>query len=133
MRISQEADYAIRVVTYLTQTKQDIVRAKVIAAHAAITLPFLLKLLRKLIKSGIVQSFRGANGGYALAKPPEQMSLKEVIEAIDGPICLNPCLADPAGCSRHYTPQCKAHQALSGVNRKLAAELERINFRSILD
>lgn len=133
MRISQEADYAIRVVTYLSQAKlTEVVGAKIIADHESITLPFLLKLLRKLTKAGIIQSFRGTKGGYALTKPPEKISLKEVIEAIDGPVCLNPCLADPQGCNRLFTPHCKAHQALRNVNRVLADELERINFRSIL-
>ncbi|BBB90173.1 MAG TPA: Rrf2 family transcriptional regulator [Methylomusa anaerophila] len=133
MRISQEADYAIRVVLYLSQLEYgEIVGAKTIADNEAISLRFLLKLLPKLIKSGIIQSFRGIKGGYALAKPPEQINLKAVIEAIDGPICMNRCLYDPEYCNKHYTAHCKAHQVLSKVNEVLVAELERINFLSIL-
>lgn len=133
MRISQEADYAIRVVLYLSELGYgEIAGAKSIADHEAISLRFLLKLLRKLIKSGIIRSLRGIKGGYVLAKPPEKINLKEVIEAIDGPICLNRCLDDPEFCNKHYTPHCKAHKVLNSVNQKLVAELERTDFLSIL-
>lgn len=133
MRISQEADYAIRVVVHLSQVNQyEIVAAKTIADQEAISLPFLLKLLRKLIQAGIVKSFRGIKGGYSLAKAPEAISLRDVIEAIDGPICLNACLADADNCNKRYTPHCKAHQTLRKVNHMLVKELERIDFRSIL-
>ncbi|WP_425059357.1 Putative HTH-type transcriptional regulator [Sporomusa carbonis] len=133
MRISQEADYAIRVVLYLSQLGYgEIVGAKTIADNEAISLRFLLKLLPKLIKSGIIQSFRGIKGGYALAKPPEKINLKEVIEAIDGPIYMNRCLYEPEYCNKHYTPYCKAHQVLNNINRVLVAELERANFLSIV-
>ncbi len=133
MRISQETDYAIRVVLYLSQLGYgEIVGAKTIAEHEAISLRFLLKLLRKLIKTGIIHSHRGIKGGYSLAKPPEKINLKEVIEAIDGPIYINRCLYEPEYCNKQYTAHCKAHQALSNVNKLLAAELERLNFQSIL-
>ncbi len=133
MKISQEADYAIRVVLYLSQLGYgQIAAAKTIAEQEAISLRFLLKLLRKLIKADLIQSYRGINGGYALAKPPEKINLKEVIEAIDGPLGLNRCLFEPEFCNKHYAARCKAHKVLYNVNQKLVAELEGVNFLSIL-
>jgi Rrf2 family protein len=134
MRLSQEADYAIRVVLFLSQLNYgEVVGARTIADHEAISLRFLLKLLQKLIKAGILQSFRGIKGGYALAKLPEDINLKEVIEAIGGPIYLNRCLYDPEYCNLHRAEHCKAHRALYDVNRLLTGKLESINFKNILE
>ena len=134
MRISQETDYAIRIVLYLSEKESGhIAGAKTIAAQESVSLRFLLKILRKLIQAGIVQSYRGMNGGYSLAKLPQNINLKEVIEAIDGPICINRCLYDAEYCNKHYASQCKAHKVLASVNRRLAAEFDNISFRSIVE
>lgn len=133
MRISQEADYAIRVVLYLSKVGCGIVvGAKIISEHEVISLRFLLKLLGKLAKCGIVQSFRGVNGGYALAKLPENINLREVIEAIDGPIYMNRCLYDPAYCTKRMGSSCEVHQILGQINQALVGQLEQMNFLKII-
>jgi Rrf2 family protein len=134
VRISQEADYAIRVVLYLSHLGYgEVVGAQTIAEHEAISLRFLLKLFRKLVKAGIIQSFRGVNGGYALARIPAQINLKEVIEAIDGPICMNRCIYDPAHCNKNSAARCEAHRALCAVNDVLVEKLASINFLNIME
>lgn len=134
MRISQEADYAIRIVLYLSeQVPGHIAGAKTIAEQESVSLRFLLKILRKLVQAGLVQSFRGTNGGYSLARLPEETNLKEVIEAIDGPICINRCLYDAEYCNRRYASHCRVHRVLASVNRKLTEELESITLRNIAE
>lgn len=134
MRISQEADYAIRVVLYLSKAGYGtVVGAKKISEQEVISLRFLLKLLGKLAKCGIVQSFRGVNGGYALAKLPEDISLREVIEAVDGPIYMNRCLYDPALCTKRMGSSCEVHQVLGQINQALVRQLEQMNFGKIIN
>ena len=83
MRITQEADYALRIVALLA-SHDSLVDANTIADEAGITQRFALKILRKLAIGDVVVSQKGANGGYRLAKSPKEITLKEIIELIDG-------------------------------------------------
>ncbi|WP_123053232.1 Rrf2 family transcriptional regulator [Clostridium sp. JN-1] len=132
MRITQEADYALRVVLYLSKVGYgNKVDAATISDSQRIPLRFLLKLLRKLVASGIIISYRGKNGGYSLNKFPEEISIKNVVESIDGPICLNRCILDPNYCTAKRAGKCEVHMVLEKVNRNLTSELEKINFEDL--
>ncbi|MBK1813377.1 Rrf2 family transcriptional regulator [Clostridium sp. YIM B02505] len=132
MKITQEADYGLRVVLYLSKLGEDAkVKASVIAEHEGLPLRFLLKLLGKLIGSGIIKSYRGTNGGYSLNKLPEEITLKDVIEAIDGPIYVNRCLIDPTYCNAQKGNRCEIHKALGGIQTSLIMQLSKINFKAL--
>lgn len=134
MKITQESDYGFRVVLYLSNLGYGKkIEAKNIAKDQNVPLRFLLKLLRKLTQSGIVKSYRGVNGGYALNRTPENITLKNIIEAIDGPIYLNRCLYDPEHCNANRKGHCGIHNALSRVQNTLIKELESINFKDIME
>jgi len=134
MKITQEADYGIRVVVYLCKLGYgEKVESKVISQEEGIPLRFLLKLLRKLIKVDILRSYRGVKGGYAINKLPEQINLKDVIEAIDGPICVNRCVIEPKFCNMKRSGICIVHRAMTKVQKNLNAELESINFKQLVD
>lgn len=132
MKITQEADYGLRVILYLSKLEYGVrVDAATIAEDENIPLRFLLKLLRKLIAPEILKSYRGVNGGYSLNKPPEEITLKDVIEAIDGLICVNRCISDSAYCTAKKGNKCEIHKALSGVQESLTLQLSKINFRDL--
>lgn len=134
MRITQEGDYALRVVTYLYRCgigKR--VEAKVIAEHENVPQRFLLKLLRKLTMAGVTASYKGYGGGYAVEKQPEEITLRNVIEAIEGPIYVNRCFEDGGLCNAGRAKSCIMHKALSSVQHNLLAELESINFSKVLE
>lgn len=132
MRITQEADYSLRVVLHLSKIGYDErVDAATIAAEEHLPLRFLLKLLRKLMASGIVKSYRGVKGGYSLNKLPKDITLKDVVEAIDGPICVNRCIADPAYCNANRVGKCQIHNALAAVQMSLVKNLEKVNFEDL--
>ena len=84
MVMTLEADYAVRIVEYLTKhpERRD---AKTISVETQIPLRFSLKILRELVAEGLVCSFKGAKGGYTLAKSPEEITLRQVIELVEGP------------------------------------------------
>ncbi|MBU3093483.1 Rrf2 family transcriptional regulator [Clostridium sp. CM028] len=134
MKITQEADYALRVVIYLCKLGYgEKIEAKVISEKEGIPLRFLLKLLGKLIQANILKSYRGVKGGYAINKLPEQITLKGVIEAIDGPICVNRCVIEPSFCNLNRSGECIVHRAMTKVQKNLNAELESINFKQLVE
>jgi len=98
MQITRQADYAVRAVHYLAQlgTEQRAATSQ-IAQEQRIPPSFLAKIVSQLSVAGLLQTSRGARGGVSLARPADQISLLEVVEAIDGPILLNECVADHGG------------------------------------
>ncbi len=133
MKLTQEDDYALRVVLFLYRYGQDRrIEAKMIAEHENVPLRFLLKLLRKLAVAGVVKSYMGYGGGYAVEKPPERVNLLEVIEAIEGPLAVTKCLEDVSGCNLGRAGSCEIHRALGGVQQRLAEDLRTITFQNLL-
>lgn len=134
MRITQEDDYALRVVQYLYKSSNgERVEAKVISEHENIPLRFLLKLLRKLAGAGIIKSYRGSGGGYAVAKPPAEVNILQVIEAIEGPIYVNKCLCDDDMCNLRRAATCDIHRVLGEFQAKMVKDLENLNFEQIVN
>lgn len=100
MQVSRRVDYALRATIYLA--RQESGRAASVAEISsleAIPKKFLEKIIQDLIHAGLVRSRRGAHGGYLLARTPGEISFKEVMEAVEGPIALNVCVGDPHVCS----------------------------------
>ncbi len=132
MNITREADYALRVISLLSQVKKDtIISASKISDSEKIPSQFLLKILRKLRKASLVKSYMGVNGGYKLNKPSAEISLKDVIESIDGPIYINRCLYKPEDCNRDFSSECSLHYHLGLVEDKLLKNLDEIKFDTI--
>jgi len=132
MRLNQATDYAFRAVLYLSRLPRgQVVEARLIAGEENIPMRFLLKIFRLLTRAGIVESFRGVNGGYALARPPADITMLDVIEAIEGPIKINRCLISPEECSKKFSRKCPVHQALFMVQQALAREFSRHNFDAL--
>ena len=87
MKLSRTVYYAVRATLYLAQYKSSVpIPCRKLATEGEMPERFLLQILRVLVTHGILKSTRGVDGGYTLTKPAEQISLLEVIEAIDGPL-----------------------------------------------
>jgi Rrf2 family protein len=86
MRTTAKADYAVRAAIELASAGEGPVKAEQIAEAQGIPLNFLENILAELRRAGIVQSRRGAAGGYALAQPPDQVSVADIIRAVEGPL-----------------------------------------------
>lgn len=134
MKITRETDYAIRALTFLAQHPQKPMDAKAIASMQQIPESFAFKVLRKLIKSNLVVSVRGANGGYKLNKLPKEITLLDIITAIEGEIALNGCLEKGAECPlKQINGYCRAHMELGRVQQVLRQELQRKSLEEILE
>jgi Rrf2 family protein len=86
LRTTAKADYAVRAAVELAAAGDGPVKAEQIADAQGIPLNFLENILAELRRAGIVQSRRGASGGYLLAVPPEEVSLADIIRAVEGPL-----------------------------------------------
>lgn len=132
MNITKEADYAMRVIFHLSLADEDeIISASTISEQQKIPSQFLLKILRKLRKADLIKSFMGVNGGYQLNKAPEEITLRDVIESIDGPIYLNRCLYNPKECNKNATKFCPVHHHLGVIESNLLRELDSVTFEII--
>ena len=132
MRITHEADYAIRV-TYCLGLAGGKQCAKDISEMTGVTLRFALKILRKLTQSGITKSYKGVAGGYELNRDPAEISLGEIIECIDGPFAINHCLSNEFQCTRvGNRNECDFHLVFSEINKSLRNELFAIRMDRFL-
>ena len=95
MRISRSTGYAMLALAHIAENKgQKIILSQDIAKKYDIPLEYLLKLLQQLVKANILHSKRGPHGGFSLAKAPNQISVLQIIEAIDGPFVSHTKLTD---------------------------------------
>lgn len=132
MHITLESDYAIRIVLYLAQIGRR-AEAKNIAENTEVTLRFALKILRKLVASGIVRSFKGTQGGYEINKKPEEITLAAVIETVEGTYYLSRCLDPELGCNKEKkSPYCKVQQEFGRISKYVQNELESVTFDKLL-
>ncbi len=119
-------------VLFLGQLPADaVIRGPEIAVGQNIPSRFLLKIMRSLAQAGIIKSFRGVAGGYALAKSPAQISLYDVIAAMEGPVVIQRCLNDPDSCTRQSEAVCSVHEALGTVQVALVDKLRSIDFAEL--
>ncbi len=127
MQITRQADYAVRAMVYLAQHQSETKPSTgTIAKEKNIPPSFLAKIVSQLSVAGLLQTSRGAKGGVALAKPAEDISLLDVIEAIDGPILLNDCVADSTMCT--YDETCPLKPVWCDAQKMLVDHLSRATF-----
>jgi Rrf2 family protein len=129
MQITRQADYAIRAVLYLTKlgTGQRAATSAV-ALKQHIPPSFLAKIISQLSIAGLLHTSRGARGGVMLARDPHEISLLDVVEAIDGPILLNECVGDPGDCT--YADDCPMHPIWDEAQTALVSRLRETRFDS---
>lgn len=132
MCLTQESDYAIRII-YCLANENARCDAGFISAKMGITLRFSLKILGKLVQGGLVNSFKGNKGGYQLAVPAGQISVKDVIEAVEGEYRLSRCVGDDSGCNRGAAGYCKFHKAFAEISRDVNKRLSEMTFDKFLD
>ena len=131
MQITRQADYAVRAVLYLAQLGPDRRAAtSQIAEEQQIPPSFLAKIVSQLSVAGLLQTSRGARGGVSLARSPEEISLLEVVEAIDGPILLNECVSVNGACV--FGDTCPMRPVWCDTQAELVGRLRAMTFDRFL-
>jgi Rrf2 family protein len=130
MQITRQADYAIRAVRYLThQGANQRTATSMVAKEMKIPPSFLAKIVSQLSIAGLLHTSRGARGGVSLARDPKEITLLDVVEAIDGPIQLNECVGNPGDCV--FNGECPVHPIWVDTQQELVARLRKTNFASL--
>lgn len=122
MQITRQADYAIRAIYYLSGLGSG-QRASTseIAKKQHIPPSFLAKIISQLSVAGLLHTSRGARGGVTLARDPKDITMLDVVEAIDGPILLNECVEDSHGCV--FDKDCPMHVMWNELQEELVSRL----------
>lgn len=132
MYINLESDYAIRITVYLSK-KNVLTDAKTIAEDVGVTLRFCLKILRKLTNTGVLKSYKGSKGGYVMNKDPREVSLKEIIEIIEGPIVVSRCLDGTYDCRRPDKGEvCKIQLSFLDITNKIKYEFAKVSIKDLI-
>ena len=130
--ITRQADYAVRSVLDMSlRPEEQAAFSRDIAERQSIPASFVAKILTRLARQGIVQTQRGVTGGVRLSRPAEEISLLEVIEAIDGPVSLNLCVRGPDLCPLEQN--CRVHPIWDLLNTDLRQRLQTITFAQLAD
>jgi Rrf2 family protein len=131
MQITRQADYALRAVIYLARLGPDERAATSQIAHVQQIPPsFLAKIVSQLSVAGLLQTSRGARGGVSLAKSPENITLLDVVEAIDGPILLNECVGCGGVCT--FGDSCPMKPVWKETQSELVGRLQKVTFDSFI-
>ncbi|WP_031386366.1 RrF2 family transcriptional regulator [Desulfonatronum thiodismutans] len=129
MMLTKAGEYAVRCMIYLTTAGTgSVVARRDISEAMDIPGPFLAKIAQELARAGLIQIVQGARGGYRLLRAPEEVTLLDVVEAVEGEIFLNECIFRPNGCGR--SDFCGVHQvwqkARAGLRQTLSVPLSEL-------
>jgi Rrf2 family protein len=131
MRLTRAGEYAVRCVLFLATRGRGVLCArKEIAAAMGIPDPFLGKIAQQLSRAGLIEIVQGARGGYRLTRPPEDVTLLSVVEAVIGEIFLNDCLMRPDSCN--HSNACAVHTIWHRARSQLRQTLSEATFAGIL-
>lgn len=129
LNVSRLADYAVNVLVCLAKENNESLSSQAIATQTKLALPTVKKVLKMLIKQHLIGSHQGVKGGYALNKKPDNISVADIIEAIDGPIALTHCCQKTDAC--RLKAACQTEEAWQGINLFIKGALNAVNLLQI--
>lgn len=131
MQLKIATDYAIRIVAYLARSKEVVPS---IELHEKLGIPqsFVFKLAKKLCKEGIINTYVGAQGGFVLALPPEEISLFTIINIMENTMKINRCLEDDGFCSRNATSTCPVRRFYQKLQDDIEASLKSMTIADLM-
>jgi Rrf2 family transcriptional regulator, iron-sulfur cluster assembly transcription factor len=130
LQITRRADYAIRGMVYLASRPfEKVSLLSDIASETGVSQTFLAKIFQQFNKIGLVKSSRGTGGGFQLGRPAENITLLEIVEAVEGPIALSRCIMAEGICSRDSI--CTVHPVWKEVHGKMRTVLSSVTLRHL--
>lgn len=130
LRVTKLTDYATVVMTVLASRPGDVHSAAELADRAHLEATTVSKVLKPLSRAGLVEAFRGVNGGYRLAREAEAISLADIVEALEGPIGMTECSLDAGQCGIEHN--CSARANWRRINDVVADALRGVSLRQML-
>ncbi len=130
MRLSTKARYAARAMTELAvRSGRDPVKLRDIAESQDISIKYLEQLMHPLRVSGYVKTLKGSRGGYTLNRPPEDISLYDIVHAVEGSLAPVDCVDDPGVCKR--AAKCVTRNIWVNLHRVIVDELQKITLAEL--
>lgn len=128
--IGRQTDYAARIVLHLASLPFSAqVTADEIADKRLLPAPFIRRIIGRLAAAGVVRTTRGARGGVTLARPAAEISLLDVVTAMEGGVRLNACVDSPTACP--LAAQCPVQKAWAAATRTLVTSLAKVRFDTL--
>ena len=130
MELTRKGEYAIRGIVFLaTQPADQICLLSDIASAVDVPQTFLAKIFQQFSKIGLVRSYRGTGGGFVLGRPPDKITLLEVVEAVEGPITPNRCVTGEGVCDR--SSACNVHPVWVSVQDQVRGILTKVTLKDL--
>ena len=131
MQLKNSTDYAIRIVCYLA-AQERMVSTSELSRKLNVSANYVPKIAKKLKNAKIVTACEGINGGYMLAKQPENISLMEIISCVEETMAINRCLEEDRFCSRNLEDTCKIHKILLSLQNTYNNKLESVKVSDVI-
>ena len=136
IRFSKMADYGVLLLGHLARHEDDLTSASGLAETYHMSKPVVANLLKEFCKAGLLESRRGLHGGYRLARSPEQITLLDILHAIDGPVQLIDCAVDELGSigpACEYEDVCPSRGPMVSVHRRIVGFLRGLTLAQLMD
>lgn len=131
LRLSKMTDYATVVMTRLAQTPDQVHSAQALAERTLVELPTVSKVLKQLARAGLVVSQRGAQGGYRLARPAREITVTEIIAAMEGPVGMTECSVHAGLCAQESV--CSVRRNWRKISRAVVAALDEVTLADMAE
>jgi len=130
MELTRKGEYAIRGIIYLAgQPSGKMALISEIAESTDVPQTFLAKIFQSFAKQGLVNSYRGTGGGFTLSRPASQITLREIVEAVEGPILPNRCLIGRGACERDSI--CNVHPVWKRIQGEVVGILDSVTIADL--
>lgn len=130
LRVTKLTDYATVVLTALAAKPGGVHSAAGLAEQAGLEVPTVAKVLKPLAQAGLVEGFRGVNGGYRLARPASEISLVAIVEAMEGPLGMTECSVHAGACGIEHS--CGVRANWRRINDVVADALRGVTLAEML-
>jgi len=130
LRVTKLTDYATVVLTVLASEPEAVLSATGLAERAGLEIPTVAKVLKPLAQAGLVDGFRGASGGYRLARAPHEINLVDIVEAMEGPLGMTECSVHAGACG--IESSCNVRANWRRINDVVADALRSMTLAEML-
>ena len=130
MDISRKTDYALRMLSMLVENENCLLSVRTAAEQVSVPYSFARSIQHGLVQAGIVESLRGVHGGMRLKVDPREVTIRQVVEAVQGPLLMNDCTAEGADCPRMSA--CCYHPILAGTQALVHSYLDSVTLDDVV-
>lgn len=130
MDISRKTDYALRMLAMLADGENNLLSVRAAAERVDVPYSFARSIQHGLVQAGIVESLRGVHGGMRLKADPNDVTIRQIVEAVQGPMVMNDCTANGAECSRMNS--CCYHSVWMGAQALMVDYLDSVTLADVV-